>query len=231
MNVYLYQSWTQKELKNAYIWYWWSPWSNTIAYYPLESDGNDNANNYNLSNLWTTTFGTIWGIKWAIFSANTTSWLYNNSVSIPQWNNSWTVNMYIYPTSYNSSEDDVFFMWTGNYNQWFLIYDLNPISISTWWSAINSTTNVSLNTWSNIVITQSSKTYTIYVNWVSVKSWTMSSANLTGTNLNLGYAYWNDASNKRFVWWMSEFILENKTWTATEISNYYNRTKSKYWIS
>jgi hypothetical protein len=138
--------------------------------------------------------------------------------------------LYVYPTSYNSSEEDAFFFWTNSSNQWFLIYNINPLSISSWWSAVDSTTNVSLNTWSNIVITQSSKTYNIYINWVLVKSGTMSSANLTWTNFNIGYAYGNNSAVKRFIGWISEFIFENKARTADEISNYYNKTKSNYWL-
>jgi hypothetical protein len=33
-----------------------------------------------------------------------------------------------------------------------------------------------------------------------------------------------------FIWYMSDFIIENKVRTTQEISDYYNQTKTNYWL-
>jgi hypothetical protein len=48
--------------------------------------------------------------------------------------------------------------------------------------------------------------------------------------LGIWYTWWGSSSD-RLSWEISEFILEDRAWTATEISDYFNATKSNYWIS
>jgi hypothetical protein len=213
--------------------FWWHVSANTLAYYPLNNTTKWNDMKwfwtlYNLSNLWSTSRWTKWNIECAIFSASTTSWLYNNSVPVPQWKNEWTVSVFVHPTWYNWSEEDVFFIWTWSQNQWFLIYNINPLSISTWGTALESSNNVTLNTWSNIVITQKNWNYNIYLNWTLIKTWTMSNTNISWTRLNIWFAYWNGQSNKAFIWWMAEFIFEKYEWTSSDVTKYYDRAKNHF---
>ena len=66
---------------NVYIWedYDWTPWENTIAYYPLTSTDTVNDRSWNWLNgtqNWTITFGSwLWWVDCALFSWNTWSYI------------------------------------------------------------------------------------------------------------------------------------------------------------
>ena len=64
----------------------------------------------------------------------------------------------------------------------------------------------------------------------ATQQWTVTSGSYTPQY----FAIWNIADgslNRHFQWGMSNVIVENKTWTQQEISDYFDSTKSLYWIS
>ena len=74
-------------------------------------------------------------------------------------------------------------------------------------------------------------TLKIYQNWTLMDSDTCAGTSDTSTTLGLA---WDDlyADPATSVdWYMSNLIIENKAWTDTDISNYFNDTKETYGIS
>ena len=226
MNVYLYPSNVETPLKNAYIGKYtgYIPWANTIAYYPLTSSStvnDESGNNMNLGNTGMS-FGTY---NW-VDCASTTSnqYLYNNWPYWLSWN--FTFSFYAYYAKKDSYWRQPF--WFGWDDIW--IY-LNPSGdylcfLNTTWPAIpiNSRCHIAL-------------TY----DWTSVKLYLNSSLWATENKSSYTYDDWPlrigripgswTTDNNNWNWWLSEFIIENRAWTASEIADYYDSTKGNYLIS
>jgi hypothetical protein len=85
------------------------------------------------------------------------------------------------------------------------------------------------NQWVYAVVTYDGSSMKIYKNWVLNTSASPSYDISWDTNPLKIWAYWN--SSYCFYGYMSEIIIENKIWSAQEVANYYNQTKSLYGIS
>jgi hypothetical protein len=70
----------------------------------------------------------------------------------------------------------------------------------------------------------------IYINGVNV--WSMSATGTPDFWTNNDIYIWSneDWTTSLFYWLMSNLIIEDKEWSATDVSNYYNSTKSLYWL-
>ena len=212
----------------------WLPWENTVAYYPLNSTTtvNDQSwNNRNLTNH-SVSFNTYDGVDCAYFNwssqyldETTINWgLINWNLTISFWCKvtAWALNSIWYWKPYN---------WTlVLYNNLTSIYcDTSNNNNNTTHTTFSTS---SLNVWNLITITWTWNTYTVYSNWTL--SWSMTTS--IPTSWNSHFYLWcvgNDVDWLRayMTWHLSNYIIENKVWTADEISNYYNTLKSKYWIS
>jgi hypothetical protein len=101
-----------------------------------------------------------------------------------------------------------------------------------WWdicivSTMDATTLVW--SWHNIVATRISWINYLYIDNVLQwqKSWWTSLSNFNSLRI-LNRVWWQSWSNTWAL--MDELIVEKAWWTAQEISDYYNQTKSNYWL-
>ena len=228
--------------KQVYPKYEWKPNANTLAYYPLTSTTTVNdmsGNNRNLTNNWAT-FWTYAGVDCVLLPSADTKKLY---WTLPlTWNQTFTVNVYI-QRIWNSTQSQyswqIFVLWDIGTNWatfWTSIKNstaANPNTYLTWtrWTDITSTdTNT---TWKRELITVINDTSNVklYKNWTLIMDNSMS-FNIGSTN----FAIWSFSSSSQrwwfqnFYWYMSRFIVEDKVRTAQEIQDYYNQTKSNYWL-
>lgn len=230
----------QKIIKKIYLGakWWWTPWSDTLAYYPLTStsttsDMKWSGTAYDLSNVWWVTFWTYQGVD----CANMTWWsdyLQNTNVSVSSWANL-TFSLWCYITGSNNynlffglwySRWDLYSWWYHNSLSWYwtalCIWELQ------WWAETIATYSSSLINWRHLITC----TYwwwvgKLYCDWTYFIQY-----NTSIWNVSWLYLWVNpNSTNENYIWYMSEFILENKVWTADEIAEYYNDTKSLYWIS
>lgn len=226
----------QKELKNAYIGEYRVPGVNTVAYYPLNWDVNDYLWNYNWTWSWTSAYKTLssW-IQVAYFpETNALSYITSSCTVLPSTVSFWMQKELFYPTvtewvqligQANSETWSWQLRWDchANSNRFVLEWGWGYI-----WSALPNFWNTD---WHNVVITIQPWDVKVYYD-----------TNLYGTSSSTLYANWNlfiggnnfgaNGTNKREMnGCMSEVILEDKVRTAQEIANYYNSTKSLYWIS
>ena len=218
-------------LKNFYK-QWWQPWANTIAYYPLDSTNTVNDlswNWYNLTNSWAT--------FWTNYcEVNDTKYLYRDTSSDSRfvtWNNSITYSIWIKISSFNWNYN-WYPYWQGENSTnrvWGLTMQSTSYWIDNWWyqqwvqtSMYNNYTNWHLIT---TVYDSSITTKYLYLDWQLQVSKNQS-INLSKNWLYVWqdpiYSAWLDAQ-------ISNLIVEDKERTAQEIQDYYNQTKSLYWIS
>lgn len=226
------QSWTKSvEVQNIYIGeYGWKPWVNTVAYYPLTDNFNDESWNwYNLTNSWwsITTYG--W-VKCAYYSGSTS--VYSQNTSVPVWATR-TINCRCYLPA--SESVDIPVVWTGSWvSYWYRVLalwywsngvpslsDYDVLWVSWWGSKIWQ--------WVNLVWIINWWDMSLYANWVLVASQSRGSAQQNSTVIKIAWRYgWG--WSQYFKWYVNEVIVESKARTAQEISDYYNQTKSNYWL-
>jgi hypothetical protein len=214
MGVYLYPNNTETELKNAYIWEYqerWQPWANTVAYFPFSSDAIDVTGNNTLTNSWTQNW--LWWEFSSWSNITTPSGIINYVNFWIQINNYWSTNNWI--CLYNKR-------WIGYYayqgyahlnKKIFIWYDSNfsqeavDFAPTTW-----TRHNISYGyDWTKTIYSIDGVSWTLY-NWV-------------------GYDF-GDSFIVAQKWWVviSKLILEDICWTSEQIANYYNQTKSNYWL-
>jgi hypothetical protein len=208
----------------------WKPWANTIAYYPLTDDFNDHSWNWynltsnsvqlttiswvkcaNMNNSYCTSNALVTSLPYSIVfwaKAKTSGW--NKAFSI-MWQYSWS--------------------WGWSWIMWWELSNTNNINIR-YWNATNTYSSISQTidtSWHLYVVTYSTGWCYLYIDGTQTanpkSSLTNSVLNTTPFRIWANYEWtvlWN--------WYMWAVIVEDKARTAQEISNYYNLTKSNYWL-
>ena len=203
---------------------WWQPWANTIAYYPLTSTATVNdmsGNNRNLTNKWLT----FWTYDWVDCAyASWSSYAYITSNPIT-WNSLFTASIWCKMSNTSWWKNSIAF-WNYWNNVSFSIW-VNGTSLYTgWWNNDRDTGyTMSTNTRTHTVVTHDNWTIKVYVNGTLQYTSTVSFS-LSSTKTVIGawlLNYWDKWSG-----YLSDAIEETVVWTAQEVSDYYNQTKSNY---
>lgn len=227
--------WVYLWTKNAYI-----PNTNTVAYRPLTSTTTVNDQSWNSKNMtlsWTVTFGDYNWIDCAYFNGGylyineslilganprTISCWFNRENTPSQWGAFWgmgNASSKNWITAYLHTDPAI--LW--HYGYWNRQYDWWFTQIPTVWTRYLLTFTY---TWTNIWV---------YLNGTYLWTPAYWSVLTTATTLNLTSWKTVIAQMPHFwapvrKWHITEFIVENKTWTAQEVTDYYNKTKSTYWL-
>jgi hypothetical protein len=217
-------------------WWGWQPWANTIAYFPLE----DNSNEASWKVVTTTdnsvNYSTIWWVKCANTNGN---WFINVSTSIFDNSSNWTEQTMSFWLYLNAlpwwTSNWAFEFEKQNYYSFYFLARSNNVYRYEWnsaWSTIDvNIPSTDIGKWNYFTLVNSSSWKYMYKNGVLIWSWTWSNrprwnrANSGGQNSTI----LGDRDRVDYLkWWLRELIFEKKCWTATEISDYYNQTKSNY---
>lgn len=224
---------TEKQIRPA----WRTPWANTIAYYPFETDINDYNWNYNLTNSWVT-FSTINWVKCANFTSNV--YAYSSNIPLPTWSSDRTISFWFYNTSLVG---DTYFCWYGSHSIGCFFaprIDDSYLSLMGYWNNYNydykSIILLQTGVWEYYTIVLSNKYLQFYKNGGN-KNWPSSqrSYNTTAVWNTWKFTVWcrltSSATPWNYInWYMSNLILENVARTDQEIADYYNLTKWNYWL-
>jgi len=219
------------KVKRIMVWdkqvrpYRYNPWANTIAYYPLTASSTVNDiswNNLNLTNT-NVTFGSYKWVDCGYFSwsAKLTATYVNSWIActILCW------AYYIY--SWSTAKNQALWRWWSNFWPYVNNMDTKKLVCSPW--SIGSNLWTSDSQWKLIAVTYNwSNTLKMYENWTLVG--TNSSATVpTWTTFTV---WWdsNETYNGRWIWWISNVIVESGVWEQTKIQDYYNKSKSQYWL-
>jgi hypothetical protein len=233
---------TEKQIRPV----WRKPWANTILYLPLESDVKDYSpnNRWTFSNSWT--LGTKWwvncwycGTSWYI-----SLWTWAYSYLKPSTNKA-TYSFWAYLDWYNSYngrffefavQNQIYMSFCRNGNSW----QFRCVTLDSWWDkAVNLDTQIGTQQWVYITLVVENSNWYVYKNWTLIWTVTSMKNNWFGS-WGRSYQQWcniagnrsatSSSDNESLNWWISQFIVEDKPWTAQEVANYYNQTKWNYWI-
>jgi hypothetical protein len=216
----------------------WKPWANTIAYYPLQSDANDYSwNGRNLTNSWITFSDWVGVFNGSSQGYYTNQSLFNksqpftysvwvNPTSIPSWNSSdwpYASNLVmIYQSGDKSTHDKMLWLCDSNKWYWYNYYNWRCEAYASW---------VQTNTWNHLVFVFDWTTNTVYLNWAAwtpVACWGSYTWYSSATLLIWDSQDTSATQLKKFYWKLSNVIIESTSWTAQEVSAYYNWTKWNY---
>ena len=213
----------------------WQPWANTVAYYPLTSIStvdDESGNNRDLTNSWII-FGDYWWVDCGYFDGS----VYASFSWFSLDNSARTVNFWAYCTwsvwGYYAVAHISDFSYSPSWSLW---VKFNNWNTNVWpWDWVNASAETVTATvtawWHNVLVTQESTTVKLYVDGTLIgtnssypsESWTPSGWSVGSKNAS--------THSEKFIGYVSNLILEDKVWTATEVSDYYDLTKWDYWIS
>ena len=215
--------------------YPYKPTSNTLLYMPLDWDLYKSGTATTTATLWSNaSWGTVlWDLKW--LSLNGTA----NSNIIISWLpafSDFTLNIWV---KLNNRDNDAMFVKRWNWNSagknlqfWMRKNQSYKTMFNFFTYDQYGNTSLNTNTRYNIIVTYnySTKAKNIYLNWSN--NWSTTSAwQIDFWTVDV-YIWSNEDWSASVVnWLMSNLIIENKEWSSTEVSNYYNSTKTLYWIS
>lgn len=223
-------NWVGKQVRP----YKWTPWANTVAYYPLTSNANDYSwNGYNATNYSATFSETDGGYFWTYTSRlqlpSMTIW---NIFTISSW-----VKLASVPTG--DQEFDIYYDWSAAYRN--ILYRLGTNKIDCWTgnngSSHDASITASLSQWTT------RHNYILVKNWTSIniyKDWSTTPILSKTSSYNPSIPWWwNTVCVWHSTWWsasysvswyIKDYIIEKGIWSTTQISDYYNSTKSNYWL-
>jgi hypothetical protein len=231
---------------NSTWWGWWQPWANTIGYWKFDWDLTDEMWLYSgtASNITCTYESLPWdnNIKCLVYSRN--NWWYISTAnqlrpSFWKTQNDFSLWVWMNFTTFASSRDALVYIQSANnsvltiqyaksdlwYSNALLVQLYNGSSDNVRWANVSIQTG----TWYNLFYTYNATTRLIkfYLNWAYVGSWTFPSDYTTSNNGQYSWLLqWPSAA-----WKASNMIFEKQEWLAQEVSDYFNQTKSLYWIS
>lgn len=219
----------------------WQPWDNTVAYRPLNSTttvNDQSGNNYTLTQTWGS-FVTLWGVD-CFYNGWGVTWYFQitSADKIPSSNDARTISMRARPTDRNSSQS--YYMlgyWEGTawgnvrmYLSYLLVY---AASFGTTMSfEIRTNKEDILNERHLHTITFDGVNLIYYIDWISEWKINWISLNTTGVSSSYPLYIWrySVANVAQFRWYLSEVIIEDKARARTDVLNYFNLNKSKYWL-
>lgn len=216
----------------------WRPWDSTLAYYTFNDQNSSQITDFsfNWKNLTWWTMPSYVLVSWTDYAGNyantdTTSapyvsfWTSHNLVTVLVWAKP-TANgqCYISYVWRDSSATDDYQNWIIRwYNSWQIEYYESKTNSTSVRATIKSW--VSLNTRYLVWYTRTGNSIKTYVNWTTW--WTVTWISDTW---NISFYLWCSNLWWRFKGQIWECIIEYKIWTIDEILEYYNSTKSKYWL-
>lgn len=223
MWVYIYQSWVEKELLNAYIGEYppipttYTPNENTLLYIPMKKDlldysGKDVVvNNNNLATVDTSILSS-WMWVW-----NFSSWPLTINIWGIEIKSPFTISMRVYIPN---------FVYRGSYG----IFNLWWISMSYWPSGkYSSYIYIGGQTFSASVLE-----WGWWINFIIRYNWSVCNllSNLTSSwNQTITVSGWPTSTISNicsYVWYMSDLIYENSYWSDAQCAEYHNNSSQYY---
>ena len=218
------------------------PWVDTVLYYDFEhtswtAELNQASNsNYNGTYTATPTISTLASWKKYFNWSNAVGLYTNNRVTTIDYDNA-TLNVRV---KIDGQDGNIFGQarwntWDNPTIFWNIYQNDMQVCLGKSSNAMNNITPPSW--WVNIVVCNDSSSSNLYING----SLAQSTPYVSATKTEDYYLYINvvETADKtppprsNLIWSFSfgSVIIENKTWTAQEIQDYYDQTKWDYWIS
>lgn len=207
---------------------WWQPGENTYAYYPLTANANDmSGNNRNIAISWASSYGS----DGAVFISTNHNWLLI-PFNITRWG-TWTISVYVKLTPLSNANDSkIMDLYTSSNRISCQVNNMSNVenagkyvyrknNLTNYWTYAYTGW-----TWIHVCLTINNWTVKNYVNWTL--QWTVSCSGTTTY-----FRFWNEynhAADRHLYWNIKEIIIENRTRTDQEVTDYFNQTKENYWL-
>lgn len=224
---------------------WWTPWADTIWYYPLTSSTqwtDQSGNGRDFTAHGSITYWTYGWVSCCYVNQWQLNYMFPNSGDwLPSsWN--YTISLWYYHVANPSQDNGQMAQFSQGSNMWDSRIGMDipvtwpsDVSNKPWLAIITSSwgrfsspaISLTLNAWHHCVVTKNGSTLTLYVNWVSSASTTY------GGYWDL-WNYWisrDETYTRSIIGYVSNAIFEKKCWTASEVADYFDDTKADYWIS
>ena len=213
--------------------YWeFKPWANTLAYYKFDWNLNDSSTNWHNLSLYTGS-AAYWTASWwwtyVHFNQNTWANYWTLSWFNYDWNH--TISLWLNPqTNFGTSWNNCLFELRESSSYAFVRFCAN-VAVSYWFSPA-FTQALSVWIWYNMIYTRSWNSAKMYINWTLVNSWTAPITWRTNQTIRFRLNQIGDTNSSSYAnnAYYSDVIFESKEWSAQEVSDYYNQTKSNYWL-
>lgn len=207
-----------------------TPWANTLVYFPFDWDANDHSGNwYTLSATWTQEtigrrFNTAVNLVWTISQLANFQSYWMKLYTCWSWGSNTEAQVDVYPTTW--------YMCYQNYaNYWSAAYDRVRFVYNSSWNQYDYTVwaKNNLNNWYHIVLAYSNPWGVwIFINWVKHQLTTGTSGLNPATTVN---SFISNGSTTKMDVALSDVIAETTARSDADVIAYFNATKSKYWVS
>lgn len=224
-----------KKVRPEWGWGGWTPWANTVIYYPLTSTTTVEDKSWNWYDLTNNGNVTFWTNAWVDCANFWTPWqgnhnlYYTNPTFLPSWNASRTMSIWAYNTRPSQHDSLMMFWWErSSYKLSSLFFD--AWVYFAWYSADTQQYTFTTNTWHNVIATYDGSIVRLYLDGVE-KGTRTTTLNTTTPKFWIGWGgtgYWS--GNHYRDWYLSECIVEDVARTAQEVADYYDLTKWNYWL-
>jgi len=217
----------------------WQPWANTLLYLPLNITDtylDKSWNNIQTTNNWVT-FGTYtsdnvdcWYFDWSSNNIAVTPFninFKNYTCAIWSYAIGWELDAKIIDMRNNIQLTFVFWTgWKGYALTGVKDWNWTATNFNPWWNYTNK--------WVLVGFTMDNWIFKMYIKWDNLDSSQSYTCQLktaiTPDYINIWNEYDNNNS-RHYQWYLSNLILENKSRSASDWDDYFNQTKSLYWIS
>lgn len=217
-----------------------TPWPNTLAYFPFRSDLLDVTGNYTLrvNGVYPPDITTNDDIPCLLF--NRSSQL-ETTTNVPiTWTDAFTVSMWVY--AFSVQPNWLFTIWQppaqqdpltgeaivwGNRAIWEYFRTGGNLFVWCWWNDVDTQIWI----WAdpvfvNYIFVQDNNHVTIYENWIrQFDRWNFDYDIQAGPLI----IWWDTVSWAKYDWYMNEVILEDRAWTQSDVTTYFNNSCREYW--
>lgn len=207
----------------------WQPWANTIVYYNI--DNNDTTTIYDKANSYNLTCNASYSTdanagRCLSLTYNTWAWLW---AYIDFWT-TYTVNVWFNCTWSTSGWGSVLEeWWSSSQLPRFAMYVRNDPLYEFRTGSVNwNTTTTSTTWWHLYTFTRDTSWCVAYID--GIQKFTVSYSAVSYNSWSYFNLWWY-VHDVWPTWLLKALIIENTKRTAQEISDYFNQTKSTYWIS
>lgn len=211
-----------------------TPWPNTVAYFPLREDASDVTGNYTLINqniVFTTEDGVKCGGFWwygnKLYTLEDMQFTWNDAFTISMWiKDNWALSWY-FAFGQPPAEVDPYWQAVVWWNRAIWLYQ-NGYSLYRWcrWNDERITNNPQW-VWTNYIFSFNGIHLDLYMfTRNEVHSLTSNNYDIQSWPLVL----WSDLVDWAVLqWYMNEVIIEDKAWTRQEARDYFNASCTEYW--
>lgn len=210
----------------------WQPWANTVAYYPLETNGNE--------------------ASWKSWLDITTTWItFSNNVAVLDWNQrptvpsvTWWKTLAFWFKKTNDSNGMILSQWD---TAWYIQLRTNGFAAAwSWWWYFNADFTAWWSTPSNVwrccVVSQTVANNSWAGTWAmkfylsdfwgvdGIRQYAQDTSHYLNRAIADFWWSWNASFHYALISNVSRFVVDGDEWSLSDCEDFYEWTKTNYWL-